>query len=211
MTTKRIVAVAFSAISAAVIMMACAGTKLVAQWRDDAYSGRASNVFVIALLLETRVRGPQTLVEDEFVKQLKARGTEAVASYTVFPEGPRPTKDEVLAKVKELGADSILVVRMLKKGMGDTHTPTLRYATPSGFDQSWSSYGYMSTSTEVGIRDVSYDYDFLSAEVTLYQTATGNPIWSAMSQTTYQEGPLKQIKPFTTTIMKGLSHAKVIE
>jgi hypothetical protein len=208
---KRIMAVAFSAICAAIIMTACAGTKLVAQWRDDAYSGRASKIFVIALLLETRVRGPQTLVEDEFVKQFKARGADAVASYTVFPEGPRPTKEEVLAKVKESGADSILVVRMLKKGTGDTHTPTLRYATPGGFDQSWSSYGYMSTSTQVGIRDVSYDYDFLTAEVTLYQAATGNPIWSAMSQTTYQEGPLKQIKPFTASIMKGLSHAKVIQ
>jgi len=211
MTTKRIVAVAFSAISAAVIMTACAGTNLVAQWRDDAYSGRAAKVFVIALLLDTRVRGPQTLVEDEFVKQFKARGTEAAASYTVFPEGPRPTKEEVLAKVKEVGADSILVVRMLKKDMEETHTPTLRYAVPSGFESSWNSYGYMSTSSNVGIRDVSYDYDFLTAEVTLYQATTGNPIWSAMSQTKYQQGPLKQIEPFTTSIMKGLTHAKVIQ
>jgi hypothetical protein len=208
--TKRIVAVAFSAISAVVIMTSCAGTKLVAQWRDDAYSGRAAKVFVIALLLETRVRGPQTLVEDEFVRQFKDRGTDAVASYTMFPEGPRPAKEEVLAKVREAGADSILVVRFLKKGMEDTHTPTLRYAVPSGFDSSWNSYGYMSTTTEVGIRDVSYEYDFLTAEVTLYQAATGNPIWSAMSQTKYQQGPLKQIKPFTASILKGLSHAKVI-
>jgi hypothetical protein len=209
--TKRIMAVAFSAISAAVIMMACAGTKLVAQWRDDAYSGRAAKVFVIALLLDTRVRGPQTLVEDEFVRQFKARGGDAVASYTVFPEGPRPTREEVLAKVKEAGADSILVVRFLKKDIGETHTPTMRYAVPSGFDSSWNSYGYMSTTSDVGIRDVSYDYDFLTAEVTLYQSATGDPIWSAMSQTKYQQGPLKQIEPFTASIMKGLSHAKVIQ
>jgi hypothetical protein len=211
--TKRIMAVAFSAISAAIIMTACAGTKLVAQWRDDAYSGRAKKVFVIALLLDTRVRGPQTLVEDEFVKQFKDRGTEAVASYTVFPEGPRPTKQEVLAKVKEVGADSILLIKFLKKGMGETHTPNLRYGVSSGFETSYDQFNStsMAITADVGIRDVSYDYDTLTAEVTLYQTSTGNPVWSAMSQTTYQQGPLKQIKPFTTSFMKGLSHAKVIQ
>ena len=207
---KSTKAAALSAISAAVIMTACAGTKLVAQWKDEAYSGRPAKIFVIAVLQDTRSRGPQTLVEDEFVLQLKARGTDAVASYKVFPEGPRPTKEEIIAKVKELGADCVLVVRLLKKDIGESHTPNMRYATPGGFDTSWDSYGYMNTTTDVGIRDVSYDYDHLTAEVTLYQTATRDPIWSAMSQTTYQQRPLKQIKPFTTTIMKGLSHAKVV-
>ncbi len=188
-------------------LTACTGTKLVAQWRDDAYAGHPAKIFVITVLDD---RGPKTLVEDEFVRLLKAHGTGAVASYTVFPAGPQPTKEAVLEKVKEQGADTVLVVRFLRKEMGGTHTPVRRYAVPQGFDTSWGSYAGTSVTTDVGIRDVSYDYDVITAEVTLYQASTGNPIWSTMTQTTYQGGAIRQLKPFAAAVMKGLTHAKVV-
>jgi hypothetical protein len=204
----RTVAVA-SAVAVLFMMTACAGTKLVAKWKDDAFQSRPAKIFVIGV---SDQRGPRSLVEDEFVRQFKARGTDAVASYTVFPEGPRPTKDEVLAKTKELNADAIMVIRFLKKETGDTHTPSVRYAVPAGFESSWGSYTStsMGVATDVGIRDVSYDTNVISMDMVLYQTATGKPIWSALSQTTYQEGPIKQIKPFTTAVMKELAHEKLV-
>ncbi len=200
-----------AAVAAMVLLLlipACTGTSLVAQWKDDLYTGRPSKVFVICTLED---RGPRTLVEDEFLRQFKARGIAGVASYTVFPAGqPRPTKEDVIAKVKEAGADTVIVVKFLRKEMGDTHTPVRRYAVPQGFDTSWDSYMGMGVATDVGIRDVSYDYDVITAEVTLYQTATRNPIWSTMTETTYQGGAIRQIKPFTVAVMKGMAHAKIV-
>ena len=211
MIRTRIVPALLAASTAAILMTACAGTKLVAQWKDDAYQSRPAKILVIGASEE---RGPRTLVEEEFVRQFKAHGTDAVASNTVFPAGPKPTKDEVLAKTKELGADAILLIRFLKKEPGDTHTPVRRYGVPAGFDTSWESYMGtpmgMGTTTDVGIRDVSYDYNVISMDLAMYQTATGKPIWSALSQTTYQEGPIKQIKPFTTAVMKELANEKLI-
>jgi hypothetical protein len=198
----------FAAAIAMLLATACAGTDLVAKWKDDAFQGRPAKIFVLGASDD---RGPRSLVEDEFVRQLKSRGTDAVASYTVFPEGPRPTKDEVLAKTKELNADAIMVVRFLKKDMGDTHTPLRRYSVPQGFETSYNSYMGMGTTSDVGIRDVSYDYNVISMDLALYQTATGKPIWSALSQTTYQGGPIKQIKPFTTAVMKELANEKLIK
>ena len=184
------------------------GTKLVAQWKDDVYQARPSKVLVIGASDE---RGPRSLVEDEFTRQFKEHGTDAIASHKVFPAGPRPTKDEVLAKTRELGADAIMVIRFLKKDMGDTHTPVRRYSVPQGFATSWESYYGMGTTTEVGIRDISYDYNVISMDLALYLTENGKPIWSALSQTTYQEGPLKQIKPLTTSVMKELANEKLIK
>jgi len=184
-----------------------AGTKLVAQWKDDTYAGRPSKVFVLGV---SEQRGPRSLVEDEFVRQFKEHGTDAVASYKHFPEGPQPTKDEVLAKTRELNADAIFVIRFLKKEAGDTHTPIQRYASPSGFETNWNSYMGMGTTSAVGIRDVSYDMTIISLDLALYQSGNGNPIWSALSQTTYDSGPMKQIKPVTTSVMKELAHAKLI-
>ncbi len=189
------------------VMTSCTGTTLVSQWRDDVYAGHLAKVFVIAVLDD---RGPRSLVEDEFVRQFKARGTGAVASYTVLPPGPRPGKEAVLEKVKEAGADGILVVKFIRKDIGGTHTPARRYAVPQGFATSWDSYVGMDVTTDMGIRDVSYDYDVITAEVTLFQTATGSPLWSTLTETTYQGGSLRQIHPFTIAVMKGLSHAKLV-
>ena len=189
------------------LLASCAETKLVAEWRDEAHQGYPKKIFVVGLSKEY---GPRTLVEDEFVRQLKARGSDAIASYAVLPGKEKPEKEAVLAKVQELGADQIIVVKFLKKEAGDTHTPLRRYAVPQGFDTSWDSY-YGGVSTDVGVRDISYDYDAITMETTLFQAATRKPIWSALSQTTYQSGgPMKQIKPFTTAIVKDLVQERLV-
>jgi hypothetical protein len=199
----------FASVLAVLLAAACAsGTRLVAQWKDDVYQARPAKVLVIGASDE---RGPRSLVEDEFARQFKEHGTDAIASHKVFPAGPKPSKEEVLAKTKELGADAIMVIRFLKKDMGDTHTPVRRYSVPQGFDTSWDSYMGMGATTEVGIRDISYDYNVISMDLAIYQTESGKPIWSALSQTTYQEGPLKQIKPLTTAVMKELANEKLIK
>jgi hypothetical protein len=194
----------------AFLLSACMGTKLVADWRDDAYQDQPAKVFVIGVSDE---RGPRSLVEDEFVRLLKARGTDAVASYPTLPAEPKPDKEAVLAKVREAGADVIMVVRYLRKDISSGSTPLRRYAVPQGFATSWDGYygGYGGTVSDVGVRDISYDSDVISMETTLYQTVTGKPIWSGLSQTTYQSGgAIKQIKPFANAIVKELTHAKVI-
>ena len=203
----RTVQALFAAVISLSLASACTGTKLVAQWKDDAYQERPAKIFVI---VASEDRGPRTLVEEEFVSQIKKRGTDAVASTAVFPPGPLPAKEEVLAKTRELGADAIMLIRFLKKQTGDTHTPVRRYAVPQGFATTWDAYMGTGVTTDVGIRDVSYDYNVISMDLAMYQTATGKPIWSALSQTTYQDGPIKQIRPFTSAVMKELANAKLV-
>jgi hypothetical protein len=190
------------------LLTACMGTKLVADWKDEAYHDHPAKVFVIGVSAE---RGPRSLVEDEFVRLLKERGTDAVVSYPMLSAEPKPDREAVLAKVREAGADVIMVVRFLRKDMSDASTPLQRYGVPQGFNTMWNSY-YGGVSSSVGIRDVAYDRDVITMETALYQTETGKPIWSGLSQTTYEQGgPIKQIKPFVGTIMKELVDAKIIK
>jgi hypothetical protein len=188
------------------VLVSCTGTKLVSEWKDDQYHGRPVKVFVI---VASNDRGPRSLIEDEFVRQLKARGVDAVASYTTLSASAKDTKQDVLSKVNELGSDAILVIRFLKKEAGGTHTPLRRYAVPQGFDTSWDAY-YGGAATDVGVRDISYDYDVITMETTLYDAATHKPLWSALSETTYQNGAIKQIRPFTNAIMRSLEHEKLV-
>jgi len=188
------------------VLVSCAGTKLVSEWKDDQYQGRPTAFFVI---VPSDDRGPRSLLEDEFVRQLKSRGTGAVASYTVFPKDAKITKEDVLLKAKELGMDSILMVKFLKKEAGDAHTPVRRYAVPQAFDTTWDAY-YGSAVSDIGVRDISYDYDIILMEATLFDSTSRKPLWSALSETTYRGGAIKQIKPYTTTIVRRLAHGNLV-
>jgi hypothetical protein len=194
-----------------VVLAGCASTKVVGAWRDDVYAGRPARVLVMGV---TQMRGPRTLLEEEFVRQFKASGVDAVAGTAVFPGEELPRKEEVIAKAQELRVDAVMVARFLKKTEGETHTPVRRYAVPSGFETSWdnymgSPYG-MGTVSEVGVRDISYDYNVIVMETALFDRTTNKPIWSAMTTTKYQDHPLKKIEPFVQTIMEELKKSALL-
>ncbi len=195
-------------IACLVVLASCAGTKLVSVWQDPAGHAPLHKIFVIGIMKE---QGPRSLLEDEVVRQLKERGTESLVSYPIFSTDTKPDREVVLAKVRERGADSILVVRFLKKDIGTTQTPVAVYGVPQGFDMGWDAYYSGYDATQYGLRDISYDFDVVIMETTLYDVATKKPLWSALSQTRYQGGVLDQIKPFTTVIVKRLSHEKFIQ
>jgi hypothetical protein len=209
-TADRVTAVV-TILTGAALLAGCASTKVVGDWRDEVYTGRPSRVLVMGV---TQTRGPRTLLEEEFVRQFKDRRVEAVAGTAVFPGEGLPKKEEVIAKAQELRVDAVLVARFLKKTEGETHAPVRRYAVPTGFATSWDEYvgaPYdMTTVTEVGVRDVSYDYSVIVMETALFDRATSKPIWSAMTNTKYQDHPLRKIKPFAEMIMQELDKAGLL-
>lgn len=205
---KRVTAVMVLAMA---LLTGCASTKVIDSWRDEGYAGRPAKILLLAVAKE---RGPRTLMEEEFARQLKARGVESLLGTTVFPEEGLPSKEVVLAKAEELKPEAVLVIRFLKKTTGDTSAPVRRYAVPTGFATSWESYAGSPTSmtsySEVGIRDISYGFYYATLETTLFDLKTQNPLWSAYTSTKYEDHPLKKIGPFTTTIMNELDKAKLL-
>ena len=96
----------------AMLVTACASTQLSSVWKDPAYQARPAKIMVIGLAKKPEIR---RLFEDEFVRQLKARGTEAIASYTVLAEQQQNDQAAIAAKVKEMGADSVLLTRLVEQ------------------------------------------------------------------------------------------------
>ena len=210
MKNAHLFLVAAGVLSAA-LLSGCASTKIVDSWRDEAYTGRPTRMFVLAVAKE---RGPRSLMEEEFARQLKAHGVEPFIGTVIFPEEGLPSRDAIIAKAGEMKADAVLVIRFLKKTTGESSTPLRRYSVPAGFSTSW--YGYMASPTsmtsytDVGIRDVSYGYYYATFETTMFDLKTNNPLWSAFTSTKYENHPLKQIGPFTSAIMRELDKAKLL-
>lgn len=200
-----------AAVLSAALLSGCASTRIIDSWRDEAYTGRPTRMLVLAVAKE---RGPRSLMEEEFARQLKARGVEPFIGTVIFPEEGLPSREAIIAKAGELNAEAVLIVRFLKKTMGESSTPLRRYTAPAGFATSWEGYMASPTSmtsySEVGIRDISYGFYYATLESTMFDLKTNNPLWSAFTSTKYEDHPLKKIGSFTSTIMDDLEKAKLL-
>src|SRR3990170_7573915 len=109
------------------LITACATTKLTSAWKDPSYKGQPRKIMVIGVA-EKPVS--KRIFEDEFVRQLKARGTDAVASYTVMPDEKQGDHAVIAAKMKEQGADAALISRRASKKTMQTYVPGSVYYPP---------------------------------------------------------------------------------
>ena len=77
------------------LLMGCASTTVSGVWKDPSYSGPMTSLMVIAIAEKPVTR---KMFEDEFVRELKARGINAVSSYNEFPNLEDLKREEIRAK-----------------------------------------------------------------------------------------------------------------
>ncbi len=195
---------AIAALLGLLLMPACTGTKLISPWRDVTYQGHADRILVIGNVID---QGPRSLLENEFVRKLKERGIDAVGSTALFPGEDVPVREEARARIQKLGVDAVLVVKFIKEETADTYTPMRNYGVPQNIIMSWDElYG----APDYNAQDLSYGYKVAIIQTTLFSAETGKPVWSSLSETKYQDGLIKQIKPFVSVIVDVLHDQKII-
>ena len=189
------------------LLNGCASTTLNTVWMDEAYQGGPlKKVFVMGVSQKETVK---RYFEDEFARALKARGTDAITSYATIPQEKMTDKDFITGKIKELGADAVLVTMLVDKKMMDTYyPPEVRYSRPY-YRGDW--YGYYS-------RGYSYSAtpgyivreQVVALETNLYDVKAEKPIFSALSETCISDSPDALIRSFVQLMIKELAHKQLI-
>jgi hypothetical protein len=162
---------------AAVLLAACATTRLKDTWKDPQFNGVPfRNILVIGV---SRSDANRRLFEDGFVQALRASGIEASASYPLLPgnENPLP-KEGIEQAVAETGADSVLVTRVLRVQRNVDISPG--YVAPGGFGGRF--YGWYGTAWET--TPEVHTYDVLTIESTLWNVKRERAVWSGTSEST---------------------------
>jgi len=181
----------------AMVATSCGGTTLTSVWKDKAYQKRPQHILVMGLVWNPANR---KVLEDEFVRQLKADGVNAAAGYTVFPEDKPPSKDAVAAKLKENGSDTLLLAKVVDR---ETSGRYVEEASSIGMRGGWADYyggGYV-TQTE---------QTYVFVQVKLFDVETEKPIWSATSETAVRSDTRSEIKAYVARILKALQKEKLI-
>lgn len=178
----------------------CATTKLLSEWRDPEYAGTPRNIMVMGVMPNLALK---TQFEDEFVKQLKARGIDAVAGSSQLPADIKLDKDVIAAKMKDIGADTVLITRVI-----DRRTIESMASSAPGPRSTGQWYGYYSTSVAGMTSSL-----MASTQTNIYDLKTDRLIWTAVSDTWIQgsEDNLFIIRTFVPVVIKRLVEEKVIK
>jgi hypothetical protein len=192
----------FSMLIMLFLLSSCATTTTTNVWRDQTYGGTVKKILVMGI---SQKKGIQRFFEDEFVRQLRQRGTDGVAGYTVLPYDEKMDKDFIAAKARESGADTVLVTRPLSREMQRTYVPGQVYAVPGSYSR-WGSYYGHAYSPGYVVED-----EYVYIETNLFDVATEKLIWSTQSETVVLASDQELIKSFISTMISQLSSDKLIK
>jgi len=202
MKTKMIPCVCI-VICALFVFTSCATTTLTAVWRGERYEGPVKKMAVIGVSKKPVIRN---LFEDGCVRELRARGTDAVASYTFLPFDQLANKETVQSKIREMGADAVLMTRLVDTKSVQTYIPGQVYVMPSYYYGWGGYYGNVFATPGYTVQD---EYAFL--ETNVYDVKTEQLIWSARSETWMSDNDQGTIRSFIGVIIARLAADKIIQ
>lgn len=185
-------------------LSSCATTELTGVWRDPGFQGKINKVAVIGTFKQPITRN---LFEDEFVRQLKAHGVNAIASYTVVHIDELSDENTVREKIGKLGVDSVIVTRLADMRTVQTYVPGQAYAVP-GFYGSWGPYYRHVYSYSPGY--VVQD-EYALAETNIYEVQGEKLIWSASTQTLISGTSQERMQSFVSIMVGRLLSDNLIK
>jgi hypothetical protein len=208
MTLRRILRYAAFALALAALGACSAPTQLTSDWADPA---QASHVYkkVVVVGVTPKAAGRRAY-EDAFVAQLQARGIEAIPSYTFGGTG-QIDKDAAIAKLKEIGADGVLVTRLVDKETVQNYYPPTYASVPSAYYGGWYGYYSMGYSYMASPGYVEENKVY-RVETNLYNVENDKLAWSGLTETTLTSGdaPESEMHPLIQTLLTSMEKHHII-
>jgi hypothetical protein len=182
----------------------CASTSLVNQWKAPDYTGGAMRkVMVVGVTQQPSVR---RVFEDEFATRLKAAGVEAVPSYTVIKEDGQADEAVLESAVQGMGADGVLVTRLVSKEQVTQVSPGFYHPAPAIGFYGWYSSAWMGYYEPPTV----YQYDVVTAETSLYSPPQSRLVWSGTTETFSPADVKKETAGFAEIIIGALRKEGII-
>ena len=206
-----------AAIMIAIIFATCSAPKESTDvWiNKEKIKGKTySNLFILVVTADIQAR---VKLEGDLSNVATSRGLKNVKSVDVMPfdiENPKkPTKEEVVSKVKASGCDAVFIASVLKKEDRmkytegrSAYTPMTNY-TPAGNYYAYYSGTYSTTSTpSYYTQDKVY-----IMQSNLYDAATEEKMWAVNSEVFNPSNIDAFSKSYTKTLISKLKKARLVK
>jgi len=185
----------------------CASTKTLHVWKDEGYKQKLGKTLIIVIAELDYMRNH---FEDVLALRLGDRGIDAIPSNKVIPQlGAKLDREAIAAKVRELGAENVVVARAISK---DEYSRLIQggvYFVPVGYYSGWYPF-YADSFSIVAVSGAAYDAEFFTIVTNIYDVQSEKLIWSYLSRVKVETSREGAINPFIETIMKQLESSKLL-
>jgi hypothetical protein len=178
----------FAGAMTAMLLCSCASTSIKSTWKSPEFQGGpVQKVAVLAVAERELVR---TALENRFANQLEKDSQPAVTTLQLLSLPQiKENKEAAAARLREAGADSILITRLVGKSAYVSparQTYNQAYTTITGSpSDGWYSY-YTVVYADAGVPR-SGDRDYYVLDTSLFDLATGKRLWSCITETEVKE------------------------
>lgn len=184
----------------------CETTRISSSWKDPAYHGHPRRIMVIGMTKQVTNR---RVFEDEFVRLIKAAGTDAVASYTVLSGKLDTDHTAITAVMKRQEADAVLITRLLEIKTENIYVPGTMDTLPMRYD-SWS-YHYRFGYDMIYSPGYMAEETYAVVETSLYNTTDDKLLWSAKSKTEIKGSDHQQIKSIVKALVTEMTEQQLLK
>jgi hypothetical protein len=168
------------ALAPALLLAACATTTFKSTWRaPDAVAGEFQGKQVVAIIMH-KDESVRRAAEDALAEEMRKRGVQGVASYTLIPESELRDTERAKARLQKAGVEGAVVMRLVGKDRQTTYVPGT-WVGPANYR---SFYGYYGPGWG-GVYDPGYlrTDTYVSVETLIYSVARDKLLWAATTQT----------------------------
>jgi hypothetical protein len=167
-------------LAALICVAACAATTtLTSTWKAPDVQTITPAGQSVAAVFMSRHEAERRAGEEALAADLTNMGARGIPAYTIVPNGPQMSAEDVRAKLKDAGVNAVVVMRVVGKDQRVTYTPGYVASGPyGGFGPYWGygwgtvySPGYLQSDTLV------------SVETLLYGLKSDKLMWASTSRT----------------------------
>ncbi len=185
--------------AAVLLTPSCATMHVTDEWRDKTFPGPPyRRIMVVALTKRVDLRQP---MEDEFSRQIKAWGGEAVACHVCIPDIDRVSREALAEVGAGMGIEAYLVVRVLQT---DARIESYRSSIPPAV----GDYGTdsMVNMDLLGSPDppIQKKTESMTLESRLYDGKSAKLIWRSTVESVSPFGREGEIPRFVRTVLAAL-------
>jgi hypothetical protein len=182
-------------LSAAVAVVVADDPKFSSSWNAPEAAGTSFAGKKVAALVMTKDQNLRISSEEQLVRELKARGIDALATYRMMPQEESTSAEKARPWIERAGVEGVVALRPLSAERVRTYSPATW--TTTSYSTLWGYYGYGWTSyyDPGGVRDDTT----LVIETLVYSVPRDMLLWAGVSTTTNP----KEAQAFIASLVKA--------
>jgi len=178
-------------------LTACATSKPSVEWRNQGFTGKVDNILIIGVSENADRR---YTFENTFVEVLAANKTRAIPSRNLLPSSINLRRENVEKAIEGQQVGAVLITRVA--GARETETNSI-----PDRDRNYFHYNIIRQKTNTANSD---EHRLFTLESKLYDTASGELIWSMQSETMADAKPKEIIENQIRLTTRALANSGLI-